>query len=74
MCQYTYLYYFCGHDYYILSDSLEFCGNRNLSANSIDVWAVDMCKDVVVSCEGISRYVCGECSEDHTLEYVLDEW
>ena len=73
MCQYTYLYYFCGHDYYICSDSAEVCANRYLSAHSADIWTIDMCKDMVVTCEGISRYYCNECSEDHTLEFELDE-
>ena len=73
MCQYTYSYYYCGHDYFIYSDSLETCANRYLSAHSVDVWTIDMCKDMVVTCNGISIYYCKECSEDYTLEFDLDE-
>ena len=73
MCQYTYAYYFCGHGYFIYSSSLEFCANRSLSAYSLDVWAVDMCRDCIVTCNGISSSHCRECSEDHTLEFELDE-
>lgn len=73
MCSYTYLFYYCGHDYYILSDTIEFCSNRYLSGYSVDVWTIDMCTDKVVECYGLSKYYCNECSEDHTLEYELEE-
>lgn len=73
MCQYTYCYYVCGHDYFIVSDTMEFCANRSVSAHSVDAWTVDMCKDLVVECLGMSRYYCNECSEDHLLEFQLDE-
>jgi hypothetical protein len=32
-----------------------------------------MCKNLQVKCEGYSDYYCQECSEDHTMEYELDE-
>ena len=63
----------CGHDSFVWYDSLEFCGNRSLSAYSIDIWTVDMCKDKTVICRGLSDWYCDECVEDHTLEYELDE-
>lgn len=72
MCQYTYSYYYCGCDYYIWWDTVEFCSNRFLSGYSVDVSTADMCRDRVVFCDGISDYYCNECSEDHTLEYELD--
>ena len=73
MCKYTYLHYYCGHDYYILTDSLEYCDNRYISSYSVDVWTIDMCRDKKVECSGLSRFYCDECSEDHTLEYQLEE-
>ena len=74
MCQYTYSYYYCGHDYFILSDAIEYCGNRNLAADSVDLWGSDVCNKAVVTCNGMSYAYCSECSEDHTLEFELDDW
>lgn len=73
MCSYTFSYYACGCDYFIWSDTMEYCSNRYLSAHSIDIFSVDMCENKVVTCDGIPGYYCDECSEDHTLEYELDE-
>ncbi|QIW96987.1 hypothetical protein AMS68_002505 [Peltaster fructicola] len=73
MCGYVYAYYYCGCDYYIQNDTIEFCANRNLSAHSPDVWSDDMCDKKEVKCAGISNFYCRECSEDHLLEYDLDE-
>ncbi|KAF2715987.1 hypothetical protein K431DRAFT_324111 [Polychaeton citri CBS 116435] len=73
MCQYTYSYYYCGCDYYIWADSIEYCANRYLSGYSVDVWTIDMCNKKEMQCAGISKYYCGECSEDHTLEFQLEE-
>jgi hypothetical protein len=73
MCQYSYAFYCCGHDYFIWSDSIEYCGNRYLSAHSVDIYSIDMCKDHVAECSGIAAYYCSDCSEDHALEFELDE-
>jgi hypothetical protein len=73
MCSYTFSYYICGCDYFIWTDTVEYCENRSINAFSVDIWSDDMCRDKVVECAGISRYYCGECSEDHTLEYQLEE-
>jgi hypothetical protein len=74
MCSYTYLRYRCGCDYYMLWDSIEFCNSRIFSSYTADGWSNDMCETQDVTFDGISssRY-CGECSEDHTLEFQLDE-
>lgn len=73
MCGYTYSTTFCGCDYYIHYDSVEFCEHRTFSGYSVDGWSSDMCDNKVVVCEGIGNFYCDECSEDHTLEYDLDE-
>ncbi|EME84010.1 uncharacterized protein MYCFIDRAFT_134426 [Pseudocercospora fijiensis CIRAD86] len=73
MCSYTFLYYYCGCGWYIINDTIEFCANRSLSGYSVDVWGEDMCSRKAVTCEGLSRFYCSECSEDHTLEYELEE-
>ncbi|KAF2157052.1 hypothetical protein K461DRAFT_218356 [Myriangium duriaei CBS 260.36] len=73
MCSYTYSYYRCGCNYFIWSDSLEMCINRFLSSYSPDIWSTDMCKNSKVECGGISNYYCSDCSEDHTLEFQLEE-
>ena len=73
MCKYTYLYYSCGCDYYIVWDSTESCANRSLSGYSVDIWSIDMCSSKEAECLGRSKYVCRECAEDHTLEYELEE-
>jgi hypothetical protein len=73
MCSYTYIQYYCGCDYYMISDSVEFCSNRIFSGYSVDGWSNDMCEKQAVSFAGISRFYCNECSEDHTLEYQLEE-
>ena len=73
MCQYSYSYYFCGCETFVWYDTIEFCENKSVSPWSISGWTADMCKDKVVTCLGYSRYYCNECSEDHTLEYELDE-
>lgn len=73
MCSYTYSYYRCGCTYFIWSDTMEACWNRFLSGYSPDLWSIDMCKNMVVECNGISNYYCRDCSEDHTLEYQLEE-
>jgi hypothetical protein len=73
MCKYTYSWYCCNHNYYIWDSSIEICQNRLLSGYSYDAWSADMCKHVETTCAGFSSYYCSECSEDHTLEYELDE-
>ncbi|KAF2209011.1 hypothetical protein CERZMDRAFT_48104 [Cercospora zeae-maydis SCOH1-5] len=73
MCSYSFLYYYCGCDIFMLDDSIEYCGNRYLNGYSVEIWSADMCKDRVVTCNGRSRWYCSECSEDHTLEYELEE-
>lgn len=73
MCSYTFSYYYCGCDYFVCYDTLEYCENRSISAHSVDIWTDDMCRDKQVTCDGISNYYCSECSEDHTLEYQLEE-
>lgn len=73
MCKYTYSTTYCGCEYYIHYDSVEFCEHRTFSGYSVDGWSSDMCDNKVVICEGIGDYYCDECSEDHTLEYDLDE-
>ena len=47
--------------------------DRISCSSSVDVWTIDLCKDMVVVCDGISSHFCPECSEDHTLEFELDE-
>lgn len=73
MCTYTYSWYVCNHDYYIWADSVEVCEHRFLSSYSYDAWTIDMCKRVQAICKGFGRYYCKDCSEDHQLEYELDE-
>ena len=73
MCRYAYAFYFCGHDYFIYQNTLEHCGNRYLSAHSIDAWSIDLCKDSVVTCDGISSSYCTDCNENNILEFELDE-
>lgn len=73
MCSYTYVQYHCGCDYYLLSDSVEFCSNRIFSGYSVQISSNDMCERKVVDFAGISRFYCDECSEDHTLEFELEE-
>ena len=73
MCSYTYIQYYCGCDYYMISDSVEFCSNRIFSGYSVDGWSNDMCEKQAVNFAGISRFYCSDCSEDHTLEYQLEE-
>ena len=45
----------------------------NRSGYSPDAWSIDMCKNITVTCEGLSDYYCENCSEDYFLEYELDE-
>lgn len=59
--------------YFIWTNTMEACWNRFLSSYSPDIWSIDMCKNMVVECKGISNYYCNDCSEDHTLEFQLDE-
>lgn len=73
MCSYTYLQFRCGCDYYMVSESIEFCNSRIFSGYSADGWSNDMCETQDVTFDGISGRYCGECSEDHTLEFQLDE-
>ncbi len=73
MCSYSYSWYCCSHDTFIHSSSIETCGNRLLSGYSSDAWSADMCRDLQVECHGYSQFYCSECSEDHSLEYELDE-
>jgi len=73
MCQYTYWYYSCGHDSFIDDETIEYCANRFLSGYSVDIYSIDMCRDKVVVCEGMADWVCVECSEDHWLEFELEE-
>ncbi|KAF2765732.1 hypothetical protein EJ03DRAFT_318879 [Teratosphaeria nubilosa] len=73
MCRYPFTYYCCGHDSVIWSDTIEYCADRSVSAHSIDIWTTDMCSSKVVTCLGMTSYVCHECSEDYTLEFELDE-
>lgn len=73
MCGYTYSWYICNHDYFIWYDSVEICEHRFLSGYSFDAWSNDMCKNMIVTCAGFSNQYCNECSEDHTLEFELEE-
>jgi hypothetical protein len=73
MCSYTYSFYFCGHDYFLHSNTIEVCHSRLLSGYSYDAWSIDLCKQSVVNCAGFSNYYCHDCSEDVTLEFQLDE-
>jgi len=52
---------------------MEVCSARLLSGYSYDIWSIDMCKNMTVSCAGFSNYYCTDCSEDVTLEFQLDE-
>ncbi len=73
MCSYSFLYYYCGCDWFMVDDSIEYCSNRYLGGHSVEIWSHDMCDQKVVQCRGKSKWCCRECSEDHTLEYELDE-
>ena len=73
MCSYTYIQYKCGCDYYMITDTVEFCSNRICSGYSVDGWSSDMCEKQTVDFAGISRFYCSDCIEDHTLEYQLEE-
>lgn len=57
----------------MVSESIEFCNSRIFSGYSADGWSNDMCETQDVTFDGISGRYCGECSEDHTLEFQLDE-
>ncbi|KAG9993834.1 WD40 repeat-like protein, partial [Aureobasidium melanogenum] len=73
MCTYTYQFYLCNHSYFIWGNSIEICTNRFLSGYSSDAWSIDMCKHHVAICKGFGNYYCPDCSEDHTLEWQLEE-
>lgn len=73
MCGYSYSWYICNHDYFIHDDTVEVCEHRFLSGYSADAWTIDMCKRVKAVCKGFAMRYCHECSEDHTLEFELDE-
>ena len=39
------------------------------SGYSYDAWSNDLCKNMTVTCDGMSNYYCDKCSEDYYLEY-----
>ncbi|KYG40768.1 hypothetical protein M433DRAFT_97994 [Acidomyces richmondensis BFW] len=65
MCSYTYYFYLCGCDSYIWD--IEYCSNRLVNPHSIE-----MCDKPIGRCHK-SEYYCSGCSEDHTLEFELQE-
>ncbi|EMC97488.1 hypothetical protein BAUCODRAFT_44093, partial [Baudoinia panamericana UAMH 10762] len=67
MCSYSFSYYYCGCDQFVWWDTLEYCGNRCISAHGVDIRTVNMCRDQVATSLGFSYWYCAECSEDHTL-------
>ena len=73
MCSYSFLYYYCGCDVFMVDDSIEYCSNRSINGYSVEIWSADMCELKTIKCGGKSKYVCKECAEDYTLEYELEE-
>jgi hypothetical protein len=68
MCSYICYRFHCGCDYFMVSDSIEFCSSRIFSGYTFDGWSNDMCEQQVIEFAGISSRYCSECSEDHFME------
>lgn len=47
--------------------------NDGIDDKETDIDCLDMCKHHVAICKGFGNYYCPDCSEDHTLEWELEE-
>lgn len=68
MCTYAYGVHRCGHDYYLLDDTIEYCDKRTLSAYSVEAWTADMCFEQIVRFTEISDEECDECDDLNEVE------